>query len=102
MNQAIPKIDTILAEAVELATPEERQAFVEQACAGNAALREQVERLMANHFRAGAFLERPADLLETAALPTPDEAVGTQIGPYKLLEQIGEGGMGLVYVAEQQ
>src|SRR5882672_9756807 len=102
MNQTTASLEEILAEAVEIAAPAERQAFVDNACAGNADLRAQVERLMANHFRAGSFLERPAAVLETAAPPAPDETVGTQIGPYKLLEQIGEGGMGLVFVAEQQ
>ncbi len=56
---------------------------------------------MVNHFRAGSFLDRPAAVLQTEAPPTQLEAIGTQIGPYKLVELIGEGGMGLVYVAEQ-
>src|SRR5438128_12155433 len=98
MNQTKPNVETILAQAVEIAADAERQAFVDNACAGNAALRAQVERLVANHFRAGAFLERPAAVLETAALKAKDEAIGTLIGPYKLLEQIGEGCMGLGYV----
>src|SRR5437870_1745187 len=102
MDQTLSSVESILAEAVEIAAPAQRDAFVAKACAGNAALRGQIERLMANHFRAGSFLERPAAVLDTAAAPGPDEALGSQIGPYKLLEQIGEGGMGLVYVAEQQ
>src|SRR5207244_10485350 len=65
------------------------------------ALRAEVERLLANHFRAGGFLERPAAVLETGALPPADQALGMMIGPYKLLEQIGEGGMGTVFMAEQ-
>jgi eukaryotic-like serine/threonine-protein kinase len=102
MDQNIPRIESILAEAVEIASPVERQAFVQKSCAGNPALREQVERLMAYHFRAGSFLERPAAIIETAARPADGEAVGSLIAAYKLLEQIGEGGFGVVFMAEQQ
>src|SRR5262249_48128700 len=73
---------------------------------GDAALQRRVERLIANHFQAGSFLERPAVALDpdgTAGWETATsaEGPGTVIGPYKLMEQIGEGGMGLVFVAEQ-
>src|SRR6266567_7235875 len=59
MDKTIASVDRILAEAVEIAAPAERQAFLDRACAGNADLRGQVEQLIANHFRAGSFLERP-------------------------------------------
>jgi eukaryotic-like serine/threonine-protein kinase len=101
MEQTIPSVENILAEAVEIA-PAERRAFVAQACGGNAELRAKVERLLANHDRAGSFLEHPAMVLGTVALPANSVAVGTRIGPYKLLEIIGEGGMGVVYLAEQR
>src|SRR5262245_5500488 len=98
-----PTIETILGGAVEIVDAGERQAFIERACADDAALREQVERLVANHFRAGDnFLERPAAVLETSAFAPADAAIGTRIGPYKLLELIGEGGMGTVWMAEQK
>ena len=101
MNPTIASLDSILMEAVEIAESAERQAFVDRACAGDTAMKAQVERLIANHFRAGSFLDHPAAFLETAAFPAQGVAPGTRIGPYKLLEQIGEGGMGLVYLAEQ-
>jgi tetratricopeptide (TPR) repeat protein len=80
----------------------ERQAYLDAACAGDAALRSEVEDLLGHHEQLGSFLQSAAD----SPVPTIDEPMrerpGTVIGPYKLMEQIGEGGMGLVFVAEQQ
>ena len=101
MNQTLASLETILAEAVEIESTSERNSFLGKACAGNLDLRAQVEKLLSNHFKAGSFLERPVGLGATLQCAPLHEAPGTQIGPYKLLEQIGEGGMGVVYVAEQ-
>jgi serine/threonine protein kinase len=106
MNRSTPSVETILAQAVEIAGAAERQAFVEQACGGDPELKRRVERLIGNHFRAGSFLERPAVAMHPDGAAGWEPAAsadgpGTVIGPYKLLEQIGEGGMGVVYMAEQ-
>jgi tetratricopeptide (TPR) repeat protein/serine/threonine protein kinase len=93
--------DTIFAQAIEIESAAARAAFLEGACGKDRELRQEVEELVRNHFRAGDFMERPAALAATIAQALT-ERPGTVIGPYKLMEQIGEGGMGLVFVAEQQ
>ena len=83
-------------------SPAERSAYLDRACDGDAARRGEVEELLAHHAQAGSFLNSaPHGLLDTAE-PSAGERPGTVIGPYKLMEQIGEGGMGMVFVAEQQ
>src|SRR5258708_22542170 len=112
MNARTPSIETILAEAVELESSADREAYLDKACAGESALRQRVERMVADHFRAGSFLEQPAaNLVATGEFtPTPEgarretlgiaEGPGTVIGPYKPLEQIRVGGMVPGFVAD--
>jgi serine/threonine protein kinase len=96
-------IESILASAVEISEFGERQRFVDQACHGDVALKERVQELIDNHFHAGSFLESPAAAFAaTVDLHAGPEPSGTMIGPYKLLQPIGEGGMGTVYMAEQK
>jgi serine/threonine protein kinase/tetratricopeptide (TPR) repeat protein len=82
--------------------PEERSAFLDEACHGDALLRQQVDALLCEHAQLGSYLESPA----LATMPTIADPIterpGTVIGPYKLLEQIGEGGFGVVFMADQQ
>ncbi len=102
------RVKEIFLAAVEQTNPQEREACLCQACGDDAALRRRVEAMLRRHEQAGSLLDRPA--FEAPALlappPTTDspqpEAAGTRLGPYKLLQKIGEGGMGAVWMAEQQ
>jgi serine/threonine protein kinase/tetratricopeptide (TPR) repeat protein len=110
-----PTLDTIFLAAIEIDSAEERAAHIARACGGDAELQGRVEQLVQAHFRAGSFLEKPVvAVIGTGAYtpgpantPIPEDRAetrvgpGARIGPYKLLQQIGEGGMGSVFLAEQ-
>src|SRR5262245_8551556 len=93
----------IFFELIEKATPEERAEFLNRACGQDLLLRRRVEDLQAKHFQQDGFMQAPAvEDPSTAAFPPPSEGPGTIIDRYKLLETLGEGGFGTVYVAEQK
>ena len=91
--------------ALDIVDPDERDAFLNAACENNAGLAEHVRGLLVAQRLLSGFLEAPAiasDATATGAgAVVPPESTGTVIGPYKLLQPIGEGGMGTVYMAEQ-
>src|SRR5256885_6990930 len=91
----------------------ERAAYLGQVCAGDAELRQRLEELLEADDQAVAFLQKPAagaqPQVDVSASPrtleiprVPGETVGDRIGRYKLLQQIGEGGCGVVYMAQQE
>ena len=94
--------EAIFFAALEKATPPERAAFVEGACAGQADLLSASRNCWRLMSIARAARCAAALLGATVDQPPLAERPGTAIGPYKLLQQIGEGGMGVVYMAEQQ
>jgi serine/threonine protein kinase len=93
----------IFTEAIQLPS-DERIAFLDRACAGDTDLRRTIEALLRSNDRAGGFLEAPptASISERREKVVAGEKPGDQVGRYKLLEQIGEGGCGVVFIAEQK
>src|SRR5262249_16195321 len=95
-------LEAIFFAALEKGLPQERADFLDEACAGNPDLRRRLEKMLAAQVQAASFLEPRAPnpiAIDDEALAR--EAPGTVIGPYKLIEPIGEGGMGTVWMAQQ-
>src|SRR6516162_9315662 len=91
----------IFLEALDCQGVDEQTHFLNQVCASDAVLRSRIEELLRAHSDAGAFLGGAEKQASTIDMPI-SECPGTIIGAYKLLEQIGEGGFGVVFMADQQ
>jgi serine/threonine protein kinase/WD40 repeat protein len=101
MSDRSHRVKALFLEALEKQAPEEWMTFLAQACAGDAALQAEVETLLRAQAELGSFHEAPRATQPVVPDRPTSEAAGATIGPYKLLQQIGEGGMGTVWMAEQ-
>ena len=96
MGETKHEVRAVFTAALALGTPEERARYLDEACQGKPELRPRVEVLLRAHEQAAHFLEVSGSELDTLR-----EGPGTVIGRYKLLEEIGEGAFGRVFMAEQ-
>lgn len=100
--------ETLFNAALQLATPEARATYLKEACPDDEPLRQRILVLLQGHDQTDALLDKPAAGLPARTLVVnppmiqPTEKAGDKIGRYKLLQQIGEGGCGVVYMADQE
>src|SRR5262245_39037017 len=93
---------SIFLAAIDIPDAAQRAAYLDQACANDVKLRQHIEELIAAEAKLGSFLGKPHITVDVTSDVAPiAERPGSQLGPYKLLQLIGEGGMGFVYMAEQ-
>jgi serine/threonine protein kinase len=93
------RVEEIFSAALEKRTPDERAAFLDDACRDEPDLRQRIEKLLAakQDENGNAAVAATREHVEV-----PTDTIGSKIGPYKLLQRLGEGGMGVVYLAEQE
>jgi serine/threonine protein kinase/tetratricopeptide (TPR) repeat protein len=101
MNEARAEAKAVFLQALDCQTPNELASFLEAACNGDEQLHARVSELLDAHRAAGKFLDGGGSGDNNQFEPVA-EGQGSVVGPYKLLEQIGEGGFGVVFLAEQE
>src|SRR5262245_4072697 len=99
--EAVMSERELFTAALKIPEPAERTAWLDRECKGDAALRQRLDVLLRAFDEAGSLLENPAVALGRTSDEPIVETDGIVIGPYKLIERIGEGGFGVVYLAEQ-
>src|SRR5947209_10125443 len=111
MSEIKLSLRAIFNAALEIADAPQRREYLTQACGTDTALRKSVEELIQAHDNAGRFLGGAGNTAQATAQNSTERIailaplsaqVGDKIGRYKLLQKIGEGGCGVVYMAEQQ
>src|SRR5262245_17446800 len=102
MAERLSREEALFHAALAIDAADRRSAYLDAACGDQRELRRRVEALLRRYAESAGPLDRPAGGQAATADEPVAEGPGALIGPYKLQEQIGEGGMGLVFVADQQ